>query len=570
MFLNSLTILQGTMRLRLLCVLLFMVGADRCRCQDSVSLHKVDSVSYDVDSMRTRHAAHDTLGLRNDTAWADGHDETAKRLSPIDIALRQEASWAGIPWVAAGLAIQRDRKSVRSLRNKFQYNFHNTTDNYSQYAPFGLTTALKLAGVKGRSGMGRYAVSSALSFAVMATLVNSMKYSARELRPDGTTRNSFPSGHTATAFAAATILHKEYGLTRSPWYSLIGYTLATATGCMRVLNNRHWVSDTFAGAGLGILSTELGYTMADLLFKNRGLQLPYRLNSTDLIRHPSFFNVQMGLGVGSQSLDLTKDNPDLQEYYEDVNVRKLRLSKATVVGVEGAWFFNPYVGIGGRMRGVCRKVRNWNDFTQSPFTDLALFAPQLKGFMDSYTLHVMSDQLSEFSVSGGAYFSYPFSASMALGTKLLIGRNYLRGLDINAEVKGRQRDIDVSVEADGHRRILAYEVLGDVSANGKPYSATWNFLSVEGNRTFCFGTGLSLTFAHRSMMAWKMFVDYDFTRRSYTVRHTPAAFIREAARKLTFEGEPVTHPDKYIQTNIYKQRKSISSLVVGGAFVITL
>lgn len=73
----------------------------------------------------------------------------------------------------------------------------------------------------------------------MATLVETMKYSVRELRPDGSTNNSFPSGHTATAFSAATILHKEYGMTRSPWYSIAGYMLTTATGCMRVFNNRH-------------------------------------------------------------------------------------------------------------------------------------------------------------------------------------------------------------------------------------------------------------------------------------------------------------------------------------------
>ena len=75
----------------------------------------------------------------------------------------------------------------------------------------------------------------------MAGLVNGIKYTASEMRPDGSTRNSWPSGHTATAFMAATILHKEYGLTRSPWYSVGAYTLATATGVMRVLNNRHWM-----------------------------------------------------------------------------------------------------------------------------------------------------------------------------------------------------------------------------------------------------------------------------------------------------------------------------------------
>ena len=148
-------------------------------------------------------------------------------------------SLAGLPWIVAGIALRSEKRNIREVRNKFQLNFHQSADNYIQYAPLLLTTGLKVAGVEGRSSLKRYAVSSAASLIIMATLVETMKYSVRELRPDGSTNKSFPSGHTATAFSAATILHKEYGMTRSPWYSIAGYMLATATGCMRVFNNRH-------------------------------------------------------------------------------------------------------------------------------------------------------------------------------------------------------------------------------------------------------------------------------------------------------------------------------------------
>lgn len=66
------------------------------------------------------------------------------------------------------------------------------------------------------------------------------------------------------------MMHKEYG-DRSPWYSISAFTVATATGISRILNNRHWLSDVLAGAGIGILSTELGYYLADLIFKDKGL-----------------------------------------------------------------------------------------------------------------------------------------------------------------------------------------------------------------------------------------------------------------------------------------------------------
>ncbi len=65
-------------------------------------------------------------------------------------------------------------------------------------------------------------VSDAFSATLLAAAVNGIKYTAKVPRPDGSSRNSFPSGHTAVAFMGATILHKEYGLTRSPWYSVGG------------------------------------------------------------------------------------------------------------------------------------------------------------------------------------------------------------------------------------------------------------------------------------------------------------------------------------------------------------
>ena len=176
-----------------------------------------------------------------------------------------DQTWVGIPLFFSGLIAKSEKTAFRQDYNNpntkirlIKTNFHNEIDNYTQYVPLALTIGLKIAGVESRSDWPRFWASSAASAAIMAGLVNGIKYTASEMRPDGSTRNSWPSGHTATAFLAATILHKEYGLTRSPWYSVGAYTLATATGVMRVLNNRHWISDVLSGAGIGILSVELG------------------------------------------------------------------------------------------------------------------------------------------------------------------------------------------------------------------------------------------------------------------------------------------------------------------------
>lgn len=61
----------------------------------------------------------------------------------------------------------------------------------------------------------------------------------------------------------------------SPWYGNIGYTMAGATGALRMMNNKHWLSDVLAGAGVGVLSTKFTYFaypwIKRKIIKNNGL-----------------------------------------------------------------------------------------------------------------------------------------------------------------------------------------------------------------------------------------------------------------------------------------------------------
>lgn len=68
---------------------------------------------------------------------------------------------------------------------------------------------------------------------------------------------SFPSGHTVSVFAVATIVASEYKNT--PWVPLLSYTIATATGVSRMYDNKHWASDVFIGAAMGFAMGKLIY-----------------------------------------------------------------------------------------------------------------------------------------------------------------------------------------------------------------------------------------------------------------------------------------------------------------------
>ena len=148
--------------------------------------------------------------------------------------------------------------STKSEIREDNPSFHTNIDNYLQYLPAFSVYALNMAGVHGEHNFGERTVILGISSLIMAGAVNGLKYSTHRMRPDSSSANSFPSGHTATAFMTAEFMRMEYRNV-SPWYGVYGYVAATATGVLRMYNNRHWLSDVVAGAGIGILSTQAAY-----------------------------------------------------------------------------------------------------------------------------------------------------------------------------------------------------------------------------------------------------------------------------------------------------------------------
>ena len=73
-------------------------------------------------------------------------------------------------------------------------------------------------------------------------------------RPFAFTGNSFPSGHTAIAFALATSLASE---TQDHWSDALFYAGGTLTAFARINDDKHWLSDTVFGAAIGIMSARL-------------------------------------------------------------------------------------------------------------------------------------------------------------------------------------------------------------------------------------------------------------------------------------------------------------------------
>lgn len=131
-------------------------------------------------------------------------------------------------------------------------------DDYLQFAPMLMPFALNLAGLEGEHSLGQMTLLTATSYLIGMAAIESGKLFYHQLRPDGSSMNSFPSGHTYAAFTGAELLRREYGK-QYPWVTYVGYGVATLVGLMRIYNSRHWFSDVLGGAGMALLSVSTAY-----------------------------------------------------------------------------------------------------------------------------------------------------------------------------------------------------------------------------------------------------------------------------------------------------------------------
>lgn len=360
-----------------------------------------------------------------------------------------------IPVILAtmGLASKPFDNKFKSIREVYIPKFDNSFDDYTQYLPVAVMLGLKTAGVKSRSSWGHMFTAYGFSIAITGGLAYGIKKTVSATRPDGSNRDTFPSGHTATAFMSAAMLHKEYGHL-SIWYSIGGYALASVTGITRIMNNKHWMSDVFGGAAIGILSVELGYLIADNIFKYKQKEPKTPSNAFFTKDYkPSFFSFNTGVTLNLNNYTL-KDG------------RSISLDTGAKIGVEGAWFINPYIGIGGQI-SANTSLLNFE------------FPPQ----------HTKLSSISLITSAVGSYFSYPLSNFWRVGSKALVGINYANLKEFPATLLSMdnynisfQTGISISYFA---KRNLGFKLYTD-------YGFTPSFIGSSASNVLTFGLSIDL------------------------------------------------------------------------------
>lgn len=198
-----------------------------------------------------------------------------------------------IGYGVASLSVRNLKKLNFSTRDEINEHKpdHIKLDNYTQFAPAVLVYGLNAAGVEGKHNFRDRTIIYGTSMLITSAFVVPLKHIVKEERPDQSNNLSFPSGHTAIAFASAQFMFREYKDTNF-LLGISGYSLAVFTGVYRMLNDKHWFGDVVGGAGFGILSTELAYWLYP---KINNLLGGKNKNSATMVM-PYYQNKTVGIG----------------------------------------------------------------------------------------------------------------------------------------------------------------------------------------------------------------------------------------------------------------------------------
>lgn len=147
------------------------------------------------------------------------------------------------------------RESVQNWVQGSRWRTNTKIDDYIQYAPIAEMYIADICYSKSKNEVFQQTKNLAIAEIFTAIIVQTIKHTTNVKRPNGHDF-SFFSGHTSQSFTGATALYLEYRDT-NPLLAFSGYGFSTATGILRVTNNKHWISDVIVGAGIGMLSSRL-------------------------------------------------------------------------------------------------------------------------------------------------------------------------------------------------------------------------------------------------------------------------------------------------------------------------
>ena len=95
----------------------------------------------------------------------------------------------------------------------------------------------------------------------------------------------------------------------------------------------------------------------------------------------------------------------------------------------------------------------------------------------------------------------------------------------------------------------------------------WDYINLKASNSYKFGSGFSLTYAHKNSFSWRLFLDYDYASKTYTAYYCPLGFIQDFAPDI------LDHFDRDLfdpsKTYSSSTQKHLHQWVLGGALCVS-
>jgi len=247
------SLLSGWRCVTLLAIALSVLGGSRLRAEP------IDSPLADrqaVDSIRPANA------FSFDTVRLFGDDTVYVFAAPSRWDSDDWLIFAGEAGFALGTtAFDRSiRDSVQAHRSVSLDRFSRNFEQLGSSLSFVILAGFECDHFMAADPRPQAVFLDGLSASLIASglIVPILKYSVGRERPSDsgnpyrfhpfTNHNSFPSGHTAQAFAVATVIASHYP---AWWVQVLAYGSAGVVGYCRIEQNAHFTSDVFVGGLIG-------------------------------------------------------------------------------------------------------------------------------------------------------------------------------------------------------------------------------------------------------------------------------------------------------------------------------
>ena len=106
---------------------------------------------------------------------------------------------------------------------------------------------------------------------------------------------------------------------------------------------------------------------------------------------------------------------------------------------------------------------------------------------------------------------------------------------------------------------------------GEEYFSSWNYLTIGAKSSTTWGTGLSLTYRYKSNFAWRLFCDYDYTEKTFTMTYDPYHYLIDGLDWNAYTLVTMLSPKSGMLDPIeFKKTKKMNYFTLGLSFLINL